>query len=60
VEIKRGLSPTLGPGFYSAVADLKPSRTFVVHGGDERYLLKPEVEAIPLRGLQRELLALCG
>ena len=57
MEIKRGLSPALGSGFYSAVADLKPSRIFVVYGGDERYLLKPEVEAIPLRALQRELLA---
>jgi hypothetical protein len=46
----------LSPGFYSALEDLKPDKTFVVYGGDERYRLKPEVEAIPLLDLQRELL----
>ena len=56
VEIKRGLSPVLSPGFYSALEDLKPDKTFVVYGGDERYRLKPEVEAIPLRDLQNCLL----
>ena len=55
VEIKRGLSPALGPGFYSALADIKPARSFVVYGGAERYRLKPGVEAIPLQELQQEL-----
>jgi len=58
VEIKRGLSPTLGSGFFLALEDLKPDKAFVVYGGDERYRLKPEVEAIPLLELQEELLGL--
>ena len=58
VEIKRGLSPALSAGFYSALDDLKPAKSFVVYGGNERYPLKPEVEAIPLNELQRELLGL--
>lgn len=57
IEIKRGLSPVLSPGFYSALEDLKPDKTFVVYGGDERYRLKPNIEAIPLLDLQRELLS---
>jgi len=56
VEIKRGLSPKLSSGFFLALEDIKPDKSFVVYGGDERYRLKPEVEAIPLLELQRELL----
>ena len=56
--IKRGLSPVLSAGFYSALEDIKPDRSFVVYGGDERYQLKPKVEAIPLMDLQKELLSL--
>ena len=56
VEIKRGLSPTPGAGFYSALDNLKPVKSFVVYGGNERYQLKPKVEAIPLLDLQKELL----
>jgi len=58
VEIKRGLSPALSAGFYSALDDLKPAKSFVVYGGNERYQLRPEVEAIPLADLQRELLGM--
>jgi len=55
VEIRRGLSPTPGRGFHSARADLKPARSFVVHGGDDRYPLAAGVEAIGLRDLARKL-----
>lgn len=57
IEIKRGLSPTLSPGFFSALEDIKPEKSFVVYGGDERYRLKPGVEAISLLDLQQKLLA---
>jgi hypothetical protein len=56
VEIKRGLTPVLSPGFFAALTNLKPNKTFVVYGGHERYRLKPKVEAIPLLDLQQELL----
>lgn len=58
VEIKRGLSPNLSAGFFTALDDLKPAKTFVVYGGSERYRLKPRIEAIPLLEMQRELLGL--
>jgi len=44
------------PGFSSALEDIKPDKAFVVYGGDDRYRLKPDVEAISLIDLQRELL----
>ena len=48
IEIKRGLAPSLGKGFHSAYADLRPERAFVVHAGDERYPVAESVEAIGL------------
>ena len=56
IKIKRGLSPTLSQGFYSAINDVKPDKTFVIFGGDDRFRLKPEIEAISLPRLQQELL----
>jgi hypothetical protein len=56
VEIKRGLSPRLTAGFHTAISDVKPDRTFVVHGGEDRFQLKPNIEMIGLRLLQEELL----
>lgn len=49
IEIKRGLSPTLGKGFHHAHADLKPSRSFIIYSGNERYALAEQVEAIGLK-----------
>ena len=46
VEIKRGLSVKLGRGFYSAIEDIQPDRSFVVTAGEERYPISEGVEAI--------------
>ncbi len=51
IEIKRSLSAKMSRGFHHALADLKPSRAFIVHAGDDRYPLSNEVEAIGLRDL---------
>lgn len=56
VEIKRGLSPVLKPGFFSAVEDIAPDKAFVVYGGEQTYRLKPGIEAIGLKPLQGALL----
>lgn len=56
IEIKRGLSPVLNPGFYSAVEDVAADKAFVVYGGEETYRLKPGIEAIGLKSLQAMLL----
>lgn len=51
IEIKHGLAPKLGRGFHQARQDLKPTQSFVVYAGDERYAKAEEVEAIGLREL---------
>ncbi len=50
VEIKRGLSPRrgIGKGFHQSIEDLKPSKSFVVHAGVDRYPLSENIEAIGL------------
>ncbi len=58
IEIKRGLSPDLSRGLFLAAEDIRPEKIFVVYGGDDRFNLKPNIEAINLRLLQTELLAL--
>ena len=45
-------------GFHIACEDLQPARRFVVNGGQDRYPLAPEVEAISVLGLATELAAL--
>jgi len=51
VEIKRGLTPKLAHGFHYAVADLKPTASWVVYSGRDRYPLAAGVEAISLQEL---------
>jgi hypothetical protein len=48
-------SPELSRGFYSALEDVKPKKSFVVYGGDDRFKLNQGIEAISLRQLQQEL-----
>jgi predicted AAA+ superfamily ATPase len=55
VEIKRALAVRLEKGFYAALADLGPKRSFAVYAGDERYPLGKHIEAIGVRGLMDEL-----
>lgn len=56
IEIKRGLSPVLTSGFYSAIEDIAADKSYVVYGGEEIYRLKPGTEAIGLKSLQTLLL----
>jgi predicted AAA+ superfamily ATPase len=51
IEMKRSLAPTLERGFYSALADLQPQRTLVVHPAADSYRLSSSVEAIGLAEL---------
>ena len=56
VEIKRSLTAKPARGFYHAREDLQPSRSFVVHAGNDRYPIAEGVEAIGLPALMHELL----
>lgn len=48
IEIKLSTSPKPSKGFYSAIRDLKPERSFVVYSGNENYPISEEIEAIGL------------
>ena len=51
IEIKRSLTAKVGKGFHVACEDLAPTRTFVVHAGEDRFPVTREAEAIGLREL---------
>lgn len=53
IEIKRSLSAKPSKGFYSAREDLKPKRSFVVHGGHELYPIAKDIEAVSLQEMAR-------
>ena len=55
IEIKRGLTSKPRKGFYSACEDIGAARRFIVYGGDDRYPLPHDVQAIGLRELAWEL-----
>jgi predicted AAA+ superfamily ATPase len=58
IEVKRSLSPGVGRGFHSAGEDISPDRGFVVYPGDERYPVSGEIEAVGLRELVADALAI--
>ena len=51
IEIKSGSAPKLTKGFYNAIEDVEPDKSFVVYAGDDRYPLSEGVDAIGLREL---------
>jgi predicted AAA+ superfamily ATPase len=57
IEIKSGLSAKPTKGFYNAVADVQPDKTFVVYAGEERYPVSEGVEAISVSEMAQMLLA---
>jgi predicted AAA+ superfamily ATPase len=56
IEVKRSLSGRIDRGFVQAREDLKPTRSFVVHAGDDRYPMRDGVEAIDINGLAKLLI----
>lgn len=51
IEIKRTVAPSISKGLWNAIEDLKPDRTFILHGGEKSFPLSAVVEAISLRSL---------
>ena len=58
IEIKRGLSPKVEPGFHAACEDIKPAQKFLVHGGKARVSMPRGIEAVSVHELATRLLAL--
>ena len=48
IEIKSGLTPKTTKGFYNALDDIKPEKSFVVYGGNDRYPLSEKTDVIGL------------
>ena len=55
IEIKKTTAPKLSKGFHIACEDLKPSRKYVVYGGDEAFRLTQDITAIPPLALMDEI-----
>ena len=55
IEIKRSLSAKPGRGFHVACEDIRPTRRFVVHAGDDRFPVSALVEGIGLSELATEI-----
>ena len=51
IEVKLGLVPRLSRGFYNALEDIKPSRSFVVYSDADRYPLAGGIEVVGLRDM---------
>jgi len=60
IEIKRGLSASSTKGFYHAVEDVEPDKTFIIYGGEDRYPVAEGVEAIGLQEIAQILLEKSG
>jgi len=57
IEIKSGLSAKPTKGFYNAIEDVHPEKTFIVYAGEERYPVSEGVEAISVSEIAQMLLA---
>ena len=55
IEVKSSLVPKLKRGFYHALEDIKPTRSFVVYAGSERYPVSQETEVLSLFELSQEI-----
>ncbi len=51
VEVKRTTAPALTPSMRSAMTDLKLSQLYVVHAGEETFLLAKKVQAVAFANL---------
>lgn len=48
IEIKKTTAPKLTKGFHTACEDLKPTRKYVVYGGEDAFRLPGEIDAVSL------------
>ncbi len=51
IEIKLGLVPQPKKGFFIGCMDIKPTQSFIVYSGSDRYLLRSGIEVIGLKEL---------
>ena len=56
-EIKSSSAPKVTQGFYNAVADIKPTKTYIVGQVEKRYAFSDTVEVIPVIDIAEALAA---
>lgn len=56
IEIKRSAAPSLSKGFHVGCEDLKPSKKFVVYGGQDSFTMEGGIRAMSLYALMEEVL----
>ncbi len=56
IEIKRGLSAKPTKGFYNALEDIQPDKSFVVYAGKERYPMSESSDVIGVQEMAHLLL----
>lgn len=60
IEIKRGLSAKPQRGFFHAIEDIEPDKTFIVFAGDGQYPVAEGIAAISLPDMAQRLLVKAG
>ena len=60
IEVKRSSAPSVSRGFHAACDDLRPTRKYVVHAGDDSFPLRHGVEAVTVEDVVRRLDATDG
>jgi len=55
IEIKRSSAPGLTKGFHMACEDIKPSKRFVVYGGQDSFAMEGGIRAISLHDMMGEV-----
>ncbi len=55
IEIKRNSVPGLRKGFHMACEDIKPSKRFVVYGGQDSFSIEKGIRAMSLHDMMREV-----
>ena len=56
IKIKIGSAPKPTKGFYNAIEDIEPDKSFVIYAGDERYPIAESVDAIGVTEMAQMLL----
>jgi len=58
IEIKKSTVPVLSKGFYQACEDVRPTKKFVVYGGDDQFSLGQDTTVISLKAIMEAIIAL--
>ena len=55
IEVKYGVAPKIGRGFYQSVEDLGVEQRYILYGGDDEFVVEQDTKVISLLGLLKKL-----